>query len=71
MFYKLGFISNLVNVLSLSMSLPVKSGSSQIHNTGGLVGRLYLKHFLDVMIIILVKSPIGWRQRPDVTIAVD
>ena len=33
----------------------------------GLGGWLYLKHFLDVMISLLGK----WRQRPDITIAID
>ena len=36
----------------------------------GLVECFYLKHFLDG-IFILGKSPLKWRQRPDMTIAVD
>ena len=35
----------------------------------GLVGWLYLKHFLDVMTSLF--STIKWRQRPDMTLAVD
>ena len=36
-----------------------------------LVRWLYLKHFLDVMMFLnLGTSPIKWRQRPDMTIAV-
>ena len=32
---------------------------------------LYMKHFLDHDILILGKSPIKWRQRPDMILAVD
>ena len=38
----------------------------------GQLGWLYLKHFFGCQdILILSKSPIKWRQRPDMNIAID
>ena len=59
------------------VSLPRKSGSIQtIHSYLSLIlaqlgGYIYEAHFECHYIIMLGKSPTKWKQRPDMTIAVD
>ena len=64
-----------VTIHLISLSLPRKRGSSQtIHryiSLIGLIGWLYMKHFGCHDVLILGTSPIKWRQRPDMIIAVD
>ena len=65
----------LTDHLITGLSLPRKSGlvKPSIHNAllAKLGGYIYEAHFACHDIVMLGKSPIKWRQRPDMTIAVD